>query len=197
MTREQDFGRDFTGGWCMLSAHHLHGTTALHKAYWLPCYSWAGIAQSVEHLSGFTVWGSHMHDRSWSWAPPMLVCKYVDVNGLAAMMAANRSAGVPPEVNLRILLCTGNEEYKLGDPPLKPRADITRSPKQGYPWPDKKGLISSKILFLKKKLFFFPSFPRCIPPSSLWRSWKHFVIWVNVFTLTVKLPDYLFFDKKT
>ena len=31
----------------------------------------------------------------------MLVCKYVDENGLAAMLAAKRSAGVTPEVNLR------------------------------------------------------------------------------------------------
>ena len=32
---------------------------------------------------------------------------------------------------------------------LKPRTDVTRSPKQGYQWPHKKGLVSSKK---KKKL---------------------------------------------
>ena len=31
----------------------------------------------------------------------MLVCKYVDENGSAAMLATKRSAGVTPEVNLR------------------------------------------------------------------------------------------------
>ena len=31
----------------------------------------------------------------------MLVCKYVYENGSAAMLAAKRSAGVAPEVNLR------------------------------------------------------------------------------------------------
>ena len=58
-----------------------------------------------------------MHDRSQSQAAPMLVCKYVDENSLAAMLAANRSAGVAPEVNLRILLCAGNKAHKKGDPP--------------------------------------------------------------------------------
>ena len=42
----------------------------------------------------------------------MLVCNYVDENGSAAMLAAKRSAGVKPEVNLRILLCTGDEAHK-------------------------------------------------------------------------------------
>ena len=51
------------------------------------------IAQSVEHLS--------CHNRSQSEAPPMLVCKYIDENGLAAMLATKRLAGVTSEVNLR------------------------------------------------------------------------------------------------
>ena len=33
-------------------------------------------------------------------------------------------------------------------PILEPRRDVTRSPKQGYQWPHKKGLMSSRI-FLK------------------------------------------------
>ena len=45
-------------------------------------------------------------------AQPMLVCKYVDENGSAAMLAAKRSAGVTPEVNLRILLHTDDEGHK-------------------------------------------------------------------------------------
>ena len=34
---------------------------------------------------------------------------------------------------------------------LKPRGDITRSPKQGYQWPPKKGRMSSKKILKKKK----------------------------------------------
>ena len=34
----------------------------------------------------------------------MLVHKYLDENGLATMLVTKRSAGVAPEVNLRILL---------------------------------------------------------------------------------------------
>ena len=33
---------------------------------------------------------------------------------------------------------------------LKPRADVTRSPKQGYQWPHKKDLCPTKILLKKK-----------------------------------------------
>ena len=53
---------------------------------------------------------------------------YVDENG----SAAKRSAGVVPEVNLRIPLNTGDEACKRGNLPwlwMKPRVDITRSPK--------------------------------------------------------------------
>ena len=44
----------------------------------------------------------------------MLVCKYVDETGLATMLAAKRSAGVAPEVNLRIPLNAGGEACKWG-----------------------------------------------------------------------------------
>ena len=60
------------------------------------------------------------------------------------MLPAKRSAGVVPEVSLRIPL-DASEGYSLA---LKPRADIIRNPKQGYPkqgypkqgyqWPHKK-----------------------------------------------------------
>ena len=41
-------------------------------------------------------------------------------------------AGVAPEVNLRNPLHVGKEAHRLGiHPVLKPRADSTRSPKQG------------------------------------------------------------------
>ena len=71
---------------------------------------------------------------------------------LAAMLALYTSKGVAPEVNLR--------EHILHMPPpsankaeptlaLKPRGDITRSPKQGYQWPQKWTCVQQN--FLKKK----------------------------------------------
>ena len=48
------------------------------------------------------------------------------------MLTTSRAAGVAPEAILRN--------------PLKSMADVTRNPKQGYKWPDKKGLMSSKNL---------------------------------------------------
>ena len=42
---------------------------------------------------------------------------------LAAMLVTEGSAGAIAEVNIRA---------------LKPRVDVTRSPKQGYQWPHKK-----------------------------------------------------------
>ena len=53
-----------------------------------------------------------MHDRSRSQALPMLVHKYVDKNGSAAMLAAKRSAGLAPEVNLRSPLHAGDDLHK-------------------------------------------------------------------------------------
>ena len=45
----------------------------------------------------------------------MLVCKYMDENGSAAMLAAKGSAGVAPEVNPRIILHTGDKAHKQED----------------------------------------------------------------------------------
>ena len=67
----------------------------------------------------------------------------------AAMLAAKRSAGVTPEVNLRECV-TQTSLPSLNNLPtltLKPRGDVTRSPKQGYHWPHKKGLMSYKKFF--------------------------------------------------
>ena len=46
----------------------------------------------------------------------MLVHKYVDQNGLAAMLAAKRSAGAAPEVYVRILLHAGSKAHKQENP---------------------------------------------------------------------------------
>ena len=42
------------------------------------------------------------------------VCKYVDQNGLAAMLASKRTAGVSPKVNLSNLLHASDEAHKPG-----------------------------------------------------------------------------------
>ena len=46
------------------------------------------------------------------------VRKYVDENGLAAMLATKRSVGVSPEVNLRILLQASDKTCTWGNPSL-------------------------------------------------------------------------------
>ena len=62
--------------------------------------------------------------------PPMLVCKYVDENGSATMLATKRSTGVTPEVNLRehTSHIPPPSENKAATLALKPRGDATRSP---------------------------------------------------------------------
>ena len=62
-----------------------------------------------------------------------MICKYMDQKGSAAMLAAKRFAGVPPEVNLRNPLHAGNKAASKGSTlALKPRADVTRIPERVY-----------------------------------------------------------------
>ena len=75
----------------------------------------------------------------------MLVCKYVDENGSAAMLVSKRSADVAPEVNLRentscMFLPSA---IRLPTLALKPRTDVTRSPNRGISGPTK-GHVSTK-----------------------------------------------------
>ena len=75
----------------------------------------------------------------------MLVRKYVDKNGLGAMLAAKRSAGVTPQVNLGE--CTSRmslQNVNMAHSGFKPRGDFTNSPKQVSVAPEK-GHVS-KIL---------------------------------------------------
>ena len=76
----------------------------------------------------------------------MLVRKYVEENGSAAMLVAKRSVGAAPEVNLGIQLQV-SKESDLG---FETRADVTRSPKQGYQMPTKRIDVLQNS-FLKKK----------------------------------------------
>ena len=58
----------------------------------------------------------------------------------AAMLAIYTGRGVAPEVNLRERIShTPLQSLNKAEPTLalKPRGDITRSPKQGYQWPQK------------------------------------------------------------
>ena len=57
------------------------------------------------------------HTMSQFWTLPMPIHKYMDWNASAAMPATKRSAGITPEVNLRILLHAGNEAHKRRDLP--------------------------------------------------------------------------------
>ena len=73
-------------------------------------------------------------------------------DGSAVMLAAKRSAGVAPEVNLK--------EYVIRTPlpssnKAAPRGDVTRNPKQGYQWAHKKDSYSPRI---KKKIVSFVHF---------------------------------------
>ena len=65
----------------------------------------------------------------------------------AAMLAVKRSAGVPPEMNLK-------ERTPHTPPPSSNKAvnsdfeshlDVTRSPKQGYQWPIKKDMCPPEV----------------------------------------------------
>ena len=80
-------------------------------------------------LSKHSSYGSSMLDPRFKPRKCLNMGKYSDQNSTAAILDAKRSAGVAPEVNLRSLLCVG-EEVRGTTLTLKPRADITRSPKQ-------------------------------------------------------------------
>ena len=65
------------------------------------------------------------------------------------MLTSTQSAGVASEVNLRI---TEVRKHAKGSTlALKPRADVTRSPKQGYQWPHEKDLCPQKKIYEKNK----------------------------------------------
>ena len=54
-----------------------------------------------------------------------------------------QAAGIAPEVIIRI---TSEKAHKKGSTlALKPRTELTRSPKQGYQWPHKKDFFPLKL----------------------------------------------------
>ena len=60
------------------------------------------------------------------------------------MLTSIESAGVAPEVNLRITQARKHAKkgFTLA---LKPRVDVTRTPKHGYQWPHEKDLCPPKF----------------------------------------------------
>ena len=71
------------------------------------------------------------HDRSQFQAPPMPTRRYVEENGLAAMLATNRLAGVTPEVNIRehVTYMPLPSVNKAAHSSFETGGDVTRSPK--------------------------------------------------------------------
>ena len=66
------------------------------------------------------------------------------------MLTSIQSAGVAPEVNLRNRAQARKRASEKSTLVLKHKADITRSPKQGYQWPLKKDSCPTKILKKRK-----------------------------------------------
>ena len=70
------------------------------------------------------------------------------------MLATKRLARVAPEVDLgECTLHLPPQKSNKAEPTLalKPRGDVTRNPKQGYQWPQKRTCVSAKNFKKKKK----------------------------------------------
>ena len=99
-----------------------------------------GLAQLVERLA-------HRYSENTSLNPGNLTSATVCGDRTGCTPATKRSVSVAPEVDLG--------ECTLYSPPLKankaeatlalkPRGDVTRNPKQGYQWPQKRTCVSAK-----------------------------------------------------
>ena len=62
-----------------------------------------------------------------------------------------RSAGVAPNVNLRNSVLARKHLSERSTLALKPRADVTRSPKHGHQCPHKKDICLPNLFFFKKE----------------------------------------------
>ena len=105
-----------------------------------------GLAQLVECLA-------HRYSESTSSNPGNLTSATVCGDRTSGDAGAKRSAHVAPEADLG--------ECKIHSPPqkvnkaettlaLKPRGDITRNPKQGYQWPQKRTCLSAANVLKKE-----------------------------------------------
>ena len=69
------------------------------------------------------------------------------------MLAIYTGRRVTPEVNLKECIShMPSQSSNKAEPTLalKPRGDVTRSPKQGYQWPQKWTGVQQNFFFLKK-----------------------------------------------
>ena len=76
-----------------------------------------GIVDRPSHSRVAEMVRSHtvLHTRSRVRNPPMLMYKYVDKKGSAAMLAIKSSAGITSKVNLRDPFHAGDETLERGD----------------------------------------------------------------------------------
>ena len=105
-----------------------------------------GLAQLEEHLT-------HRYSESTSLNPGNLTSATVCGDRTGCTPAAKRSASVAPEVDLgECTLHLPLQKANKAEPTLvlNPRGDVTRNPKQGYQWPQKRTCVSAKN-FKKKK----------------------------------------------
>ena len=76
----------------------------------------------------------------------------MDQKGSAAMLTSIQSVGVAPEVNLRNSLHTGHKAHKRGiHPGFETQGRHHQKSKTGMSVVPRKGLMSSKKFFFKKK----------------------------------------------
>ena len=105
-----------------------------------------GLAQLVERLA-------HRYSESTSSNPGNLTSATVCVDKNGCMPATKRLASVAPEVDLgECTLPSPPQKVNKAEPTLalNPRGDVTRNPKQGYQWPQKRTCMSAKN-FKKRK----------------------------------------------
>ena len=103
----------------------------------------------------FPLWRGSLKSQ-WMWEePPGQPCRihaytvYTTIGGKGRC----RTRGESEE---SVVHRRGSMQVRESTLALKPRADVTRSPKQGYQWPHKKDLCPTKIL-KKKKASFLPT----------------------------------------
>ena len=105
-----------------------------------------GLAQLVERLA-------HRYSESTSLNPSNLNSATVCGDRMGCMLATKRLASVAPEVDLgECTLHLPLQKANKAEPTLalNPRGDVTRNPKKGYQWPQKRTCVRQK---LKKKSF--------------------------------------------
>ena len=99
-----------------------------------------GLAQLVERLT-------HRYSESMSSNSGNLTSATVCGDRTGYAPAAKRSASVAPEVDLReCTLHSPLQKVNKAEPTLalNPRGNVTRNPKQGYKWPQKRTCLSAK-----------------------------------------------------